>query len=330
MSGCFSLTRFIVKEAIGNKKNKNGKKDKDFVAFALFAFFASNRIRKPKLMLLALGITALAFIVASKRQANAFSSGPPPSQTGAPGEGTCVSCHTSFPLNSGGGTFTIDGIPASYSPDQEVAVTITLTQTNRARFGFQATVVDEAGRMAGTLVITDPVRTQTVVGSVGGGRTYINHTLSGSSPSATNQGSWTFRWRAPAANAGRVTFYAAGNAANGNGSTGGDFIYTAVLITTAADPGFEGDVAPRGNTNGAVTIIDWVQVGRFAAGLDVAGEGTEFQRADCAPRETLGDGKITIADWVQAGRYAAGLDPPAPAGGPTRPISSAKALQDER
>ena len=32
----------------------------------------------------------------------------------------------------------------------------------------------------------------------------------------------------------------------------------------------------------------------------------EFQRADCAPRSTLGDARITTADWVQAGRYAAG------------------------
>ncbi len=32
---------------------------------------------------------------------------------------------------------------------------------------------------------------------------------------------------------------------------------------------------------------------------------------------TLGDGKISIADWVQAGRYAAGLDVVVAAGGPT-------------
>jgi uncharacterized protein (TIGR03437 family) len=66
-----------------------------------------------------------------------------------------------------------------------------------------------------------------------------------------------------------------------------------------------------------------VQVGRFVAGLDTLAAGGEFQRADCAPRETRGDGRLAITDWVQAGRYAAGLDPVQTAGGPTSPTSFA-------
>ncbi|MDB6067357.1 MAG: regulatory domain of in-like proprotein convertase [Pedosphaera sp.] len=84
--------------------------------------------------------------------------------------------------------------------------------------------------------------------------------------------------------------------------------------------GFEGDVSPRPAGNGATTIIDWVQVGRFVAGLDTTANAGEFQKADCAPRSTLGDGLLTVADWVQAGRYAAGLDPLTLAGGPTGPV----------
>ncbi len=82
--------------------------------------------------------------------------------------------------------------------------------------------------------------------------------------------------------------------------------------------GYEGDVSPRpaGQNNGNVTITDWVQIGRFVAGLDVAANGNEFQRADVAPRESLGDGRITLADWVQAGRYVAGLESIPVAGGP--------------
>jgi subtilisin family serine protease len=91
--------------------------------------------------------------------------------------------------------------------------------------------------------------------------------------------------------------------------------------------GYEADVAPRAGVNGTVTVSDWVQVGRFAAGLDFPTEGGEFQRADCAPRmlnATLvgGNGQITVSDWVQAGRYAAGLDPATPVAGPTAPASS--------
>lgn len=86
--------------------------------------------------------------------------------------------------------------------------------------------------------------------------------------------------------------------------------------------GFEADVVARFEGDGKVGIADWVQVGRFAAGLDtIATDGSEFQRADCAPRLTnatlsLGNGAMGIADWVQAGRYAAALDTLTPAGGP--------------
>jgi GH25 family lysozyme M1 (1,4-beta-N-acetylmuramidase) len=90
--------------------------------------------------------------------------------------------------------------------------------------------------------------------------------------------------------------------------------------------GYEGDVAPRPNGNGQVTVSDWVQVGRFAAGLDTP-SASELMRADCAPRSSLGNGAISITDWVQAGRYAAGLDPLTPTGGPNSPTSTSSFLK---
>jgi hypothetical protein len=98
--------------------------------------------------------------------------------------------------------------------------------------------------------------------------------------------------------------------------------YTPGAVTLTS--GLEGDVAPRPNGNGAVTITDWVQIGRFVAGQDTP-SGGEFQRADTAPRETRGNGALTITDWVQAGRYAAGIDPATPAGGPATTGSMARA-----
>ena len=88
--------------------------------------------------------------------------------------------------------------------------------------------------------------------------------------------------------------------------------------------GFEADVTPRpnGNNNGVVTVADWVQVGRFVAGLDRIESGSEFQRADSAPRDTRGDGRLTVLDWAQASRYASGLDPATPVGGPTTPAAT--------
>ncbi|HKQ73511.1 MAG TPA: IPT/TIG domain-containing protein [Blastocatellia bacterium] len=82
---------------------------------------------------------------------------------------------------------------------------------------------------------------------------------------------------------------------------------------------FEADVSPRtlGSGAGSTTIADWTQVGRFVFGIDTPVDSSEFQRADCAPKDTLGDGRLTLADWVMAGRYVAGLEAPAVAGGPS-------------
>ena len=97
--------------------------------------------------------------------------------------------------------------------------------------------------------------------------------------------------------------------------------------TVVAIPGFEADLMPRpyGNGDGRVTIADWTQTGRFVASLDAISEGSEFQRADSAPKTTNGDGRLTVADWVLAGRYAAGLDQPVAAGGPSVPGQAATA-----
>ena len=80
--------------------------------------------------------------------------------------------------------------------------------------------------------------------------------------------------------------------------------------------GYEGDVAPRPNGDGRVTILDRTQLGRFIAGKDIPSP-SEFQRADCAPRGTCGDGKINVLDRTQVGRYIEGLDPLTLACGPT-------------
>ncbi len=93
--------------------------------------------------------------------------------------------------------------------------------------------------------------------------------------------------------------------------------YTNGTVAISAATAFEGDTYPRPNGDKTVTLSDWLQMGRYVARLDYPTNAAEFQRADCAPRSTLGDGAITVADWVQAGRYAFGWDPLTPAGGPS-------------
>jgi uncharacterized protein (TIGR03437 family) len=104
------------------------------------------------------------------------------------------------------------------------------------------------------------------------------------------------------------------NAATPDPSTNNN---SATFDVTVAGSQFEGDVSPRPDGDGKLTMVDWVQLGNFFIRQDVPAAGAEFQRADCAPKATKGDGIISIADWVQAGRYAAGLDPVVAVGGPT-------------
>jgi hypothetical protein len=84
---------------------------------------------------------------------------------------------------------------------------------------------------------------------------------------------------------------------------------------------FEADVSPRPTGDQSLDVFDYSQVGKFVAGVDLATNATEFQRADCAPKSTEGDGQLKVTDWVQAGRYASASDAPATLGGPTAPVT---------
>ncbi len=121
----------------------------------------------------------------------------------------------------------LTGLPANYTANQEINLTVTLNQTNRKNYGFEITALDDQGRSAGTFTKTDTRTTAPFNGVVGNNlRRYVSHNTDGSFPNGTNQGSWNVRWTAPATSTGRVTFYVAGNAADGSGSELGDFIYT--------------------------------------------------------------------------------------------------------
>jgi uncharacterized repeat protein (TIGR01451 family) len=87
---------------------------------------------------------------------------------------------------------------------------------------------------------------------------------------------------------------------------------------------YEGDVATRPTGNGSVDIFDMVAVSNMIANLPnitPLASGSEYQRADAAPRSSKGDGAINVQDLVVMGLYAASLNPLTPAGGPTTPIS---------
>jgi hypothetical protein len=147
--------------------------------------------------------------------------GSPGGKTGSPGDGgaTCIQCHTGSNQPVAG--WITSDIPASgYVPGQTYTITATGTHSGVQRFGFEVTAEDNNNGKKGTLVITNAAQTKLV----NGGKS-VTHTSGGTTPSG-NSKAWTFDWTAPAAGAGTITFYGAFNAANGNGSTSGDVVYT--------------------------------------------------------------------------------------------------------
>lgn len=181
-----------------------------------------------KLTVLVLALGVAAFGSLTERKVTANSGGPPLGRTGAPSELTCNAggCHNSFATNSGPGTLTMTGLPASYTAGQEYTLTVTVTQSSRGAFGFEATALDASNNRAGTIATTtaDASRTQVQTNS-SNGRQYVLHQFNGIAP-VSGEGKWTFRWTAPATTAGRVTFYVAANAADGTGGANADYIYT--------------------------------------------------------------------------------------------------------
>ncbi|HCX32071.1 MAG TPA: hypothetical protein DHU55_20230 [Blastocatellia bacterium] len=158
--------------------------------------------------------------------AHAFSSGPPAGYTAAPGEvpEACAECHV--PPDAGTGHISITA-PQTYVPGQTYQITVTHSNTDptRLRWGFELTALDTSDEKAGNLQNTDGLTQILNNAGPNSARQYIEHTAAGTFTGQQNGASWTFNWTAPATDIGTVTFYAAGNQANNDGNTSGDYIY---------------------------------------------------------------------------------------------------------
>ncbi|HEV7747049.1 MAG TPA: PQQ-dependent sugar dehydrogenase [Pyrinomonadaceae bacterium] len=192
----------------------------------------------------------LGFLLSSNtatQRVQAFSSGPPPGYTGAPGEEpeACAECHV--PEDVGTGHFSISA-PQTYVPGQTYPITVTHTNADptRIRWGFELTVLDTSDEKAGTLQNLDELTQVIDNGGPGAARQYIEHSAVGTFVGQQNTASWTFSWTAPATDIGVVTFYAAGNQANADGNTSGDNIYKTFVAAApfSATPDFDLGVTP--------------------------------------------------------------------------------------
>jgi len=176
----------------------------------------------------------------------AFSDGPDPGFTGAPGEQTCRACHTGFPLNPDArGKVQLEGLPIGYVPGERYVLKVSVTHpdADRRRWGFQLTALTHSGNapagefpvIGGNRGLADPIRTQRKIGGPGGRRQYMSHTAESTEDLSKRGGDrWPIAWDAPATDVGGVTFYAAGNAANGDRNSTGDKIFTAAFAIAGA------------------------------------------------------------------------------------------------
>src|SRR5215213_166372 len=223
--------------------------------FRLICVIGVN-LRLIRLLFLAALLTVVAGVLlthnAGTRPVHAFSAGPPAGYTGAPQEEpeACAECHV--PPDAGTGKISITA-PQTYVPGQTYPVTVTHTNPDqtRLRWGFELTVLDTASdEKAGELHTIDGLTQVLNNAGPGSARQYIEHTAAGTFTGQHNGASWTFNWIAPAIDVGPVVFYAAGNHANNDGNTSGDYIYRTFVVSAPASttPDFVLGVSPASRT----------------------------------------------------------------------------------
>jgi uncharacterized protein (TIGR03437 family) len=224
----------------------------------------------------------------------AFSVGPDPRHTGAPGDQTCArsGCHTGTAVNGGGGRVELQ-LPGglTYVPGQKQRIAVVITDGNATtrNYGFQATArlgSNEANGQAGTFSLVGRDIILCVDGRERTGAScpstaaleFISH-----GDASNRTGRFEFDWTPPSTDVGPVKIYVAGNAANGNGAASGDRIYTTNVTLT---PAASGGNRPVITSNGGV-----VNGASFAPGI-VAGAWTTLFGSNLAAALKTWDGLI--------------------------------------
>jgi len=188
--------------------------------------------------------------------------GPPVGASGAPGgpditpDRTCnqASCHIGNSVNNANGSVALLDLPDKYTPGKTYDITLQLMSTSTGgnvgrRWGFQITALrlDLATR-AGTWT---PQSGQIIHINPAKQRDYLSHTITGVQQGTSSPVTWHLRWTAPATEIGPVGFFFTGNAANGNGTNLGDFIYA------ARDTTFPETTGVKPVTWGGIKLTDW-------------------------------------------------------------------------
>lgn len=161
-----------------------------------------------------------------------YSSQPPNGKTGATGV-YCTQCHSTNSLNTGGGNVSVIGLPENYTAGVSYNFSIKIVHgvADRKRWGFEITAINNNGDVVGTFSSANP--NASLIGSskeLG----HLNAVITPLQQSFTyNNLTWTAPIN-PAVGDETVTFYFSSIAANGNGSSSGDFVYASTKIINLA------------------------------------------------------------------------------------------------
>ncbi len=178
----------------------------------------------------------------------AYSSGPPPRYSGAPGDNpsSCTSCHRGLSVNGGpGGVKIVLPNGNSYVPGVTQHIMVQVSEPQQRRWGFQMSARLKSDLMNGQAGDFNPTDGLTQVMCDSGAPKpcsgsalvqFIEHTTAGTRPGTQGSATFEFDWTPPATDSGNIVLYAAGNAANGDGNLTGDHIYTTSVELTAAAP----------------------------------------------------------------------------------------------
>jgi len=159
------------------------------------------------------------------------SSGSPGGKTGSPGDNlaTCTQCHGGGKATDVAGWISTDIPVVGYRPGKQYTVTVRGERASAIMIGFELTA--ETASRAKTGGFSTGGSNQMQLLSNGNA---LTHTSQGTSATGGVK-TWNAKWTAPVKGTGDVTFYAAVNAANGDGGTGGDVIYSTNLKVKEQD-----------------------------------------------------------------------------------------------
>jgi hypothetical protein len=171
---------------------------------------------------------AVAALAAAMRlvASHEYAGGAPPGFSGGFKEDSCHACHFDTEPNVSSGGVTVEGVPATFTPGDTYELTITLRQAGIKLGGFQLTArFENDGAQAGTIAAGRADAERVGIESQAGIQ-YAGQKRPGAEAVAPDAARWTVAWTAPKSG-GAVLFNVSANAANGNDSADGDFVYTA-------------------------------------------------------------------------------------------------------